>query len=209
MAFTFTFPATARQPAPEEVAAWFTEHGEAFEAEGPYSLALRGLPVRVIAVPGEPLQAHVDVTTTTPLVRVVDLLFELSNRAATDVRLAGVGKVDRASLWLRLADEQDRLRIARALVHAAEQGRRDEVVRGLWGVLAAACPGRDIRWDAGREHIVELKEVGGPTGMPVEEAAFLLEDPETGDVAVVEVHDDLHLVAWRWLSEAHPGLADP
>jgi len=98
VAFTFTFPATARQPSPEEVAAWFTEQGEAFEAEGPHSLLLRGLPVRVIAVPGEALQAHVDVTTTTPLVRLVDLLFDLSNRAATDVRLAGVGKVDRLGL---------------------------------------------------------------------------------------------------------------
>jgi len=160
-------------------------------------------------VPGDPLQAHVDVTTTTPLVRLVDLLFDLSNRAATDVRLAGVGKVDRGALWLRLADEQDRRRIAKALVQASEQGKRDEVVRGLWGVLAAACPGRDVRWDAGREHIVELKEVGGPSGMAAEEAAFLLEDPETGDVAAIELHEDLHLVAWRWLSEAHPGLADP
>ena len=45
--------------------------------------------------------------------------------------------------------------------------------------------------------------------MAAEEAAFLLEDPETGDVAAVEIHEDLHLVVWRWLSEAWPGLAEP
>lgn len=208
MAYTFTFPSTARQPSPEEVAGWLTERGEAFEAEGPYSLALRGLPVRLVVVPDEPMQAHVDVTPTTPLVRLVDLLFELSNRAATDVRLAGVGKIDRAALWLRMADDQDRARIARALARADEMGKRDDVVRGLWAVLAAANPGRDVRWDAGREHIVELREVGGPTGLPAEEAAFLLEDPETGDVACLECHENLHIVAWRWLSEAHPGLTD-
>jgi hypothetical protein len=209
LAFTVTFPAAPRCPASDEIAAWLTTQGEPFEEEGPHTLQLRALPVRIVIVSEERgFQAHIDVTTSVPLVRLVELIFELSNRAGTDVRLAGAGQVTRAGLWLRLADEQDRRRVARALERAREQGKGEEVVRGLWAVLAAACPERDVRWDVSRERVVELKEVGAPGGIPLEEAAFHMEEASAGDVVAVEIGEHLHLVAWRWLSEAHPGLSD-
>ncbi len=210
LAFTVTFPAAPRCPAPDELAAWLTQLGEPYDVEGPHTLQLKALPLRMVVMPDGPgFQAHLDVTTAVPLVRLVDLLFELSNRAATDVRLAGVGQVTRAALWLRLADEQDRLRIARALHEADEQGKKEEIVRALWGVISASCPNRDVRWDAGRGRIVELLEVGAPDGVSIEDAAFHLEEPKPGDVVALPVKEHLHLVGWRWLSEAHPGLSDP
>jgi len=210
LAFTVTFPAAPRCPGADEVAAWLTQQGEPFEQEGPHTLQLRPLPVRIVIVSEERgFQAHIDVTTSVPLVRLVELIFELSNRAGTDVRLAGTGQVTRAALWLRLADEQDRRRVARALELAREQTRGEEVVRGLWAVLAAACPDRDVRWDATRQRVVELEEVGASGGISLEEAAFHVEDPQPGDVVAVQIDEHLHLVAWRWVSEAHPNLVDP
>lgn len=209
MAYTVTFPVTGRCPPIEDVGAWVTERGEPFDQEGPHTLQLRALPVRIVVNPdADQFQAHVDITASAPLARLVDLLFALSNRAGTDVRLAGVGPVGRPALWLRLADEQDRRRIAKAVALADEQGRKDEVVRGLWSVIQAAAPGRDIRWDAGRERIVELKEVGGADGISMEEAAWHVEDPGPGDVVALRVDGHPHVVAWRWLSQAHPRLTE-
>jgi len=209
LAYTVTFPTTERCPEPEEVAGWLTELGEPIEPEGPHTLQLRALPVRLVIIPEDrSFKAHIDITTTAPLVRLVDLLFELSMRAGTEVRLAGFGALTRPSLWLRLAEEQDRHRLARAMRLAEEQGKKEEVVRGMWAVLAAASPGRDVRWDAARKRIVELKEVGGPDGVPLEEASWHVEDPASGDVIAIPVEGPLHLIAWRWLSAAHPGLTD-
>lgn len=209
MAYTVTFPTAGPWPEPEEVEGWLTQQGEPFEREGPNSLQLRALPVRLVVIPKERgFQAHIEVTLTAPLVRLVDLIFELSVRGGTDVRLAGTGEATRASLWLRLADEQDRLRLARAIKLAQEQGKKEEVVRGLWTVLDAMVPARDVRWDAARERVVELKEIDQPGGISLEDAAFLVEDPAPGDVVTVEVPGQLHVIAWRWLSEAFPGLTD-
>lgn len=205
MAYTVTFPSAGPCPDPDDVADWLTEQGEPFDREGPHTLQLRALPVRMVVVPEEQgFQAHIEVTRRVPLHRMVDLLFNLSVRAGADVRLAGAGEQSRASLWLRLADEQDRRRLARAIALADEQGKKEEVVRGLWAVLGAAAPRKDVRWDASRERVVELKEVGA--GITVEEAAWHLEDPQPGDVVGVRVTRPLHLVGYRWLSEAHPGL---
>jgi hypothetical protein len=209
LAYTVTFPSAGPCPDPTEVEAWLTELGEPFEEEGPHTLQLRALPVRLVVIPEDKgFQAHIDVTTGAPLVRLVDLLFALSMRAGTDVRLAGFGALTRPSLWLHLAEEQDRHRLARAIELAEEQGKKETVVRGMWAVLAAASPGRDVRWDAARKRIVELKEVGVPDGVTVEEASWHVEDPTAGDVIAIPVEGSLHLIAWRWLSAAHPALTE-
>ncbi len=209
MAYTVTFRSGGTCPAPEEVESWLTEQGEPFEREGPHTIQLRALPVRLVIIREEQgFQGHIEVTVSAALVRLVDLIFELSMRAGADVRLAGAGELTRASLWLRLADEQDRLRIARAIARAEEQGKKDEVVRGLWSVIDALSPNRDVRWDATREQVVELKEVDQPGGITLEEAAFHTENPVAGDVVAVDFPGHLHLVAWRWMAEAFPNLTD-
>ena len=35
-----------------------------------------------------------------------------------------------------------------------------------------------------------------------------LREPEVGDVVSVPVKGMLHCLAWRWLSEAYPGIAE-
>lgn len=206
MAHTISFPTTSPLPSPEDLASWLTEQGEAYESDGSDVLGLKGLPVRLLHT-GEAVRAQVDVTPTTPLSRLTRLLFDLSVRLGADVRLVGVGEVGRPSLWLRLADEQDRLRIAGALARATAHSHPDDVLRGLWGVLGALGSGRDLRWDGNRQHIVEVKEVGAPDGISVEEAAWHDDQAEPGDAIALPVSGDLHIVAWRWLQEAHPSLA--
>ena len=167
------------------------------------------LPVRLVVSPDDAsMQAQIEVTANAPLVRLVDLMFSLSIKAGADVRLAGEGAVTRAELWMRLTDEQDRIRIAEALRRASERGSAEEVLNRLWAVLAMLAPGRDIRWDAAHERIVELREVGEPGGISLEEAAWHQSDASMGDVIPVPVRGYLHMLAWRWFSEAYPGLAE-
>ncbi|MCB9664571.1 MAG: hypothetical protein H6732_10705 [Alphaproteobacteria bacterium] len=207
MAYTVSFPTTSPLPGPEDLASWCTEQGEAFDHDGPDVLSLRGLPVRLLHT-GEAIRAQVDVTPSTALSRLTRVLFDLSVRLGADVRLVGVGEVNRPALWLRLADEQDRQRIAGALERASSHSAPDEVYQGLWGVLGALGGGRDLRWEATREQIVEMKEVGAPEGISVEEAAWHDDQAEPGDTIALPVSGDLHIVAWRWLQEAWPNLAD-
>lgn len=207
MAFTLTFPTAGPLPGPAEIAGWLTEQGEAFEEEGPGVLLLRAIPLRVVFSESGQIQGQVDLRTATPLSRVVRLVFDLSMRLGADVRLAGVGEVQRTALWLRLADEQDRLRIARALVAADEHSKRDEIHTHLWRMLSTLAAGRNVRWDGDRRALVELKEVGAADGISLEEAAWLTETPSAGDTVAVPVEGDMHILAWRWLSEAYPSLA--
>ena len=140
------------------------------------------------------------------LTRMVDVLFDVSVRAGADVSLAGTGEVTRAGLWMRLADEQDRQRIAESLFRAKEHGSGDEVHKRLWAVLAALRKGHDDRWDASSQRIVELVEVG--QGVSVEEAAWHTENAAVGDEISIPVESHLHILVWRWLSEAYPGIAE-
>ena len=193
------------------VAEWLTAHGEPFEAEGEDTLVLRALPVRFVAArDAETLQAHLEVTATVPLTRVVDLLFGVSVEAGADVRLTGEGEITRSALWMRLADEQDRVRLEEALDRASDHGNREEVLTRLWAVVAALRPKRDDRWDVGSARIVEMLEVGALDGISLDQAQWHVEDPQLGDVIPVPVHNSLHVhtLAWRWLSEAYPGLAE-
>lgn len=208
MAFTLTFPTTGSHPSPADVAGWLSEQGEPFEPEGSGTFALKALPMRLVTAEGGAMQAWVEVTSRAPLVRMIDLLFNLSVRAGSDVRLAGTGEMTRARLWMRLADEQDRVRIGESLDRADDRGNRDEVLTKLWAVLAVIQPGRDLRWDAGQRRIVELVEVGAPDGISVEEASWLVEGAAAGDVVPKPIEGCLHILAWRWLSEAYPGLAE-
>ena len=210
MAFTVTFPTSGPVPDPEQVSEWLRERGEPFGCPQPSCLQLRALDVQIdIAPDNGSMKILLDVTSTMDLTRVVDLVFELSILAGADVRLTGVGEVSRGALWLRLADEQDRVRIGEALHRAEIQGNREEVGTRLWQVVAATRPGKDDRWDATSERIVELKEVGAPDGISLADAAWHTDDPEPGDVIAVPIEGSVHTLAWRWLSEAYPGLAEP
>lgn len=206
MAFTVTFPTTAPQPDLDQLASWLTEQGEPFTQDGPDTLALKALPLTLVH--GDPVRAQVDLGPTASLSRLVRVLFDLSVRLGADVRLAGVGEVNRPELWLRFADEQDRLRIADALHKAAAHNTRDEVLSAFWSILGSVGGGRDLRWDAQRERIVEMMEVGGDDGISVEHAAWHQEGAQVGDTVGVPVVGDVHILAWRWLSEAYPSLTD-
>ncbi|MEZ4321243.1 MAG: hypothetical protein R3F61_27455 [Myxococcota bacterium] len=210
MAFTVTFPTSGPVPGPEQVADWLRERGEPFGSPQPTCLQLRALDLRIDISPDHgQMKVMLEVSSTMNLSRVVDLVFELSILAGADVRLTGVGEVNRGALWMRLADEQDRVRIAEALQRAEIHGNREDVGKRLWQVVAAIRPGRDDRWDATHERIVELKEVGAPDGISLADASWHTDNPEPGDVIAVGVEGSVHTLAWRWLSEAYPGLAEP
>ena len=189
---------------------WLTDRGEAFELEGPSTVALRAMPVRFVVSPDqEALQAHLEITATVPLSRMVDMLFGLSVDAGADVRLAGFGEITKAALWMVLADEQDRIRIAETLERAKEHGDINQLMKRMWAVVSALRPNCDDRWDAQRRRIVRLREIGGGEGLSIEEAQWHAEDPQAGDVVPVPVEgsDHIHSLTWRWLSEAYPSIA--
>lgn len=209
MAFTVTFPSTGPCPDRDSVVEWLKERGEPYDAEGLASIQLRALPVRFVVSPDQrALQAQIEVTSSAPLTRLVDLLFSISVRAGADVRLAGEGEVTRPVLWMRLADEQDRLRIAESLERAREHGNHEEITKRLWALVAALRSGCDDRWDTDRQCVVQLLEVGEPDGISLEEARWHAQDPSPGDVVPVPVRGFVHTLAWRWLSEAYPGIAE-
>jgi hypothetical protein len=190
------------------VGGWLRERGEPFETTGS-TVHLRALAMHVEVAPDQAsMKAQLDVSSMIDLTRAVDLIFDLSVRAGADVRLSGVGEVTRGGLWVRLADEQDRLRIAEALDRADQHGNREEVGQRLWQVVAALRPGHDDRWDAAARRIVELREVGAADGISLQDACWHADNPKPGDVIAVDVPGSAHSLAWRWLSEAYPGLAE-
>jgi hypothetical protein len=209
LAFSVTLHTAGPVPPIQNLTDWLTEQGEPFDEEGLNQLVLRGLPVRLLLdeTEGE-ISAQVDITPTVPLMRLVDLLFDLSVVAQADVRLVGVGEVNRPAMWMHLADDQDRRRIGMALLRSTEHGNHEEVIRRLWSVLGVLRPGMDIRWSMERGTVLEMKEVGAVGGISIEDAAW--HDPETllGDLVAVPVEGYVHGLAWRWLSEAYPGLCD-
>ena len=205
MAFTVTFP-TSGPPTPvSTLSEWLTERGEPFVPEGDDTLVLRAVPIRFVASPqNASLQAQLEVVPNLALTRLVDTLFEVSKRAGSDVNLAGRGPVTRADLWMRLADEQDRMRIAIALRQSREHGNADEVHKRLWRIIACLRPAHDDRWDATSERVVELVEVG--EGVTLDDARWHAADPKLGDTIAIPVMGHVHCLVWRWLSEAYPGL---
>jgi len=207
VAFTVTFPTSEPMCRAEELAAWLTDRGEPFRRDGDL-VAMRAVSVDFVAGDDQQaLRCQIHVTSAAPLTRIVDTVFDVSVRARADVHLVGVGAVSRAVLWMRLADEQDRQRVAESLQRAAQSSHRDEIMRRLWGVLAAARSGHDDRWDAETNRVVELLEVGD--GISVADAAWHADEPQPGDVIRVPVGEGLlHCLAWRWLSEAYPGIAE-
>ena len=210
MAFTVLLQTVGPVPPRTDLAEWLIEQGEPYTEEGPQTLALRGLPVRLVIEQEEGvIQAQLEITPTLPLMRLIDLLFDLSVVAGADVRLAGMGDVSRPTLWMRLADEQDRQRIQTAILRSVEYGNQEEVLRRLWSVLAVIQPGVDIRWRAEHASIVFMKEVGADGGISIEEAAWHSTAPTLGDLIAIPVVTYQHSLAWRWLSEAYPGLQEP
>jgi len=211
VAFTITFPTSGPCPDQILVAGWLTDRGEPFDSEGPGTVALRAMPVRFVVSPEQDaLQAHLEVTATVPLSRLVDMLFGVSVEAGADVRLTGSGEITKAALWMVLADEQDRIRIAETLERAKEHGNIDEIMKRMWAVVSALRPKCDDRWDMQTQRIVQLREIGEDGGLSVEEAKWHTEDPQVGDVVPVPVGGSVHIhsLTWRWLAEAYPGIAE-
>ena len=207
MAFTVTLHTGGALPPMESLTSWLTEQGEPYDIEGPQHLGFLGLPIRLnIANDESVIRVQIDVAPQVPLMRLVDLLFDLSVVAGADVNLAGTGPVNRPALWMLLADEQDRQRVAEALTSSKEYGNHEEVVRRLWSVLNVLQPGHDIRWSIEQSRIVEMKEVGAEGGISIEEASWHAPDAQLGQLVAVQVSGYLHSSAWRWLSEAYPGL---
>lgn len=207
MAYTVHFPTSGPILSIEAIADWLAANAEAADREGPHTLALRAVPMRVVVAPDAAVKADVDVTSSVKLDRVVSLVFTLALELGSDVRLSDTGKLTRGQLWLRLADEQDRRRIGEALEKADVHGRRDEVMRGLWALLSSLREGDDIRWDVGRQAAVRLVEIGEEGGISLEDAAWHCEEPREGDTVALPVVGDVHILAWRWLAEAWPALA--
>lgn len=188
---------------------WLTQQGEPFDQNGPSTIALKALPLRILANAAEgTVKGQVEISSEVPLQRLVDLVFALSMHLGADVELRGMGAMRRADLWLRLADEQDRTRIAAAVDRADERGSAERVFQDLWQVIASTSPGRDVRWDNSRKQIVELLEVGEPEGISLAEAKVIAAHAQEGDLVGVPVAEPLHLLAWRWLSSAYPALVD-
>lgn len=197
MAFTVTFRSSTLPPPVPTLAEWLTERGEPFAAEGEDTLVLLAVPVRFTSSPHHPaLQAQIDVVANLALTRLVDTLHDVSLRVGADLSLAGRGTVSRAQLWMVLADEQDRVRVAEALKRAREHGDADEVHKRLWAQIASLRPGHDDRWDTAAERVVELRE-------GVEQAR----GDDGGDLVYVPVDGFVHCLVWRWLAEAYPRLA--
>lgn len=174
-------------PSVDALERWLTEQGEPFSRDDD-RLQLRALPVSLEPSADSELSVSLAVTAKTPLVRAVDLLFDLSVVAGTDVIVEG-HTVTRAQLWLRLAEEQDRLFIGQALEQARERGILDDVMRRLWALLSALSPGRDVRWSAEEGAVVEL-----------------LDDGDT--VRPLPADARIHLLVRRWLAEAYPSLLE-
>jgi hypothetical protein len=205
VAFTLTFKTSDPPPPVATLCEWLTERGEPSAVEGEDTVALRALPMRFVTGSGQgSLRAQLDLVPQLALTRVVDTVFEVSNRIGADVHLAGRGEVSRPELWMLLADAQDRLRIAAALKVAREHGDADEVHKRLWALIASLRPGRDDRWDAVAERVVELVEVG--PGIALDQARWHKADAAEGDLVPVPVEGFVHCLVWRWLSEAYPRL---
>ncbi len=197
MPFTLTFPTTAAVPDLDTLEAWLTEQGEPFLRDAPTVVSLRALPLRLVRGADGALHGQVQVEPTTPLSRLVRVAFDLSVHLRADVVLTERAtetlgtRVTRPGLWLALADEQDRLRIAAALQAAEQHASRDDVLTAFWTLLGALAPGRDLRWDATAARVMEIRE---------------------GDERSDDRRDArpapryVHTVAWRWLSEAWPHL---
>lgn len=201
MTFHFLFPTATFEPSPADLDTWLTSQGEPCEEDGAARL-LRALPVELRPDPVG-LRGCVTLTPDTPLPRLVGLLFELALWLGTDVHLAGAGLSTRGQTWMQLADEQDRLRLGRAIDRAG--ARVDDVLHGLWSLLQALGRGRDLRWDPRTRRITELAELAVAT-LPDEDDPTLTEatDPET--VLAFPLHGGVHILAWRWLADAFPSL---
>lgn len=187
----FTFPSMLPAPNAERLCAWMALRGEPCLADGD-QVTLRALPA-VLQTPAGPgaLTARIEVTADLPITRLVDLLFDVSVLVGSDVHLVGHGEVTRAGLWLAMVDEVDRRRLAAAIRRAEDHGNKADVLDRLWALASTSCGGSDVRWDAARSRFVELHE-------------------ETGDNRLVPVPADrmLHVIAWRWLCDAWPGVAE-
>jgi hypothetical protein len=200
MPLTITLLTAGELPSPEAVQRWLTEQGEPFELHDE-AIALRALPLRIRPVDHRHLEVVLASRIDTAVTRAVDLVFDLSVLAGADVEVDGESRT-RATLWLRLADEQDRLRIAEALDTAAERGVADEVLRRLWAVLNALYPTVDARWNANQRALVALDERDNPVLLHAEA------DDEVAALVPRRLPGTPHLLVWRWLSEAWPSLVE-
>lgn len=183
---TLTLTSRVALPSVAAIASWLTDSGEPVLVEG-RRISLRALGAHLVAEEGL-LVAHIDLTASTPVVRLVDLLFDLSSHIGSDLHDVARKPVTRPTVWFELAAEQDRIRVGAALARSLEHGVRQVMVQRLWALGASLFPNRDVRWDAASARFVEVVDEG-PVCRP-------LADDRAANV-----------LAWRYLSEAWPGVA--
>lgn len=196
-------------PPLSELTAWLAALGEPFEPPEDGAVRLRALPVVLHRAPGS-LEAEILLTPSVPLSRLLALIYDLALQAGAEVALLADdpdhphAATERATAWLRFADEQDRLRIGRAIGRA--EARTDDLLRGLWDILVALGRGRDLRWHPTRARIVEVDA----SDLDSREDPTLSEEEATDPLLVVRaVEPGTHILAWRWLTEAWPSVTDP
>jgi hypothetical protein len=205
MDFTIRFPTGGPQTDQDALVGWLKERGEPCDASE-VQVSLLALPVVFLWDEGT-LRATLQLTPNLALSRLVDLVFAVSLHVGGDTMLEGVGPVSRPELWLLLADEQDRLRIGSALERSRQLGNSNDVMRHLWSVVHTLRRGKDDRWDAARERIVEVVEVG-EEGLSVPEARRVNPDVADGDEVSLPVQGYVHTLAWRWFAETYPSIAE-
>jgi len=206
MKFVIRFPSLLSEISTQGLQEWLKERGEPCDLTEDGRVALQAMPL-VFTLEETQWKAEAKVEPSVPLSRLVDLLFATSMHLGSDVLLDAVGPVGRPDLWLLWADEQDRQRLARSLVVARDTGNSNEILKRLWSVIHTLRKGRDDRWDASWERIVEVVPVGDE-GMNLSDARRLQPDVEEGGELAVPVGGYLHTLAWRWFSESYPSMAE-
>ena len=205
MDFTIRFPTGGPSTDLEALVGWLTERGEPCEGVD-RGVSLLALPVTFMW-DEDVLLVTSRVTPNLALSRLVDLVFAVSLQVGGDAVLEEVGPVSRPELWLLLADEQDRLRIGAALERSRQLGNSNDVMRHLWSVVHTLRRGKDDRWDAARERIVEVVEVGDG-GLSVLDARRVDPEVSDGDEVTLPVQGYVHTLAWRWFAETYPSIAE-
>jgi len=206
MKFVLRFPSLLSEVGAEGLQEWLKERGEPCDLTEEGQVVLQAMPLN-FTMQDTQWTAEAKVEPAVPLSRLVDLLFATSMHLGSDVLLDAVGPMGRPDLWLLWADEQDRQRLARALVVARDTGNSNEILKRLWSIIHTLRKGHDDRWDVSWERIVEMVPVGDD-GMALAEARRLQPAIEEGGEIAVPVGGFLHTLVWRWFSETYPSMAE-
>ncbi len=166
---------------------------------------------RGLRMQGEVLGARMRLTAQlhgrTAVDHVLTFVHDLAAQWGGEVALTEVDGerrhvTDRAALWITLADLRDRLRLVGAI--EGDRDTRAEVLRGLWALLQVWGAAMELRYlpDLGRIVAVRPRR-GHASTTETEDTEF-----DALDTPAHQAPLGTHLVAWRWLEETWPSLAE-